>query len=395
MVELKLESIEEQDLPRDCFISVRVGETQKLSRLAATRVYRFPQAGDRRYGKIEVFRRIGACSVDIDPTVMGTREVAISCADAGFGGLGLRIGVEPDEESKKKVEDPLDGSSKKAGTKVKAAKEYLSKHGLEVRLSEAMQAVLRERPDNPTEYLAYRLLGAQPGSGGNMLPPLQGLNRQEGPGMPAYQQDRSIPMDDPWKPQPKAQNRPRQLEPLPGSQSQQAMSKVEKPPQAAPSVAVVPFGKSYYSKHFLSMPNKDFQSIYSKFPPAKRAAPKAPAAAAVLPFRAYYKANFQGSGGGGAFSKMYPNFPKAAKQPQKNWLLGKDSVKDVLPFLPYYNANAIKAPAFNYKAFPAYTEAMKKAAPPSSSTAWKPAFTSKPSVGTWLMFKPPDRKSVV
>merc|ERR1719414_2338961 len=45
----------------------------------------------------------------------------------------------------------------KKGTKMRAAKEYLSKHGIEVRLAEVMSAVLRERPDNPANFIAELL----------------------------------------------------------------------------------------------------------------------------------------------------------------------------------------------------------------------------------------------
>jgi len=159
MVELRLDSVDDASMPSDCYVSVRVGDIQKLSRLSSTRVYRFPQASDKRYGKIEVFRRIGACSVDVDPLNENLRNVSISCQEAGFGSLGLKIAVEADEGTKKKSEttDPVI-AGKKPPTKVKEAKEYLSKHSLEVRLSEAMQAVLRERPEDPTAFLASKLL---------------------------------------------------------------------------------------------------------------------------------------------------------------------------------------------------------------------------------------------
>merc|ERR1712166_1056692 len=42
--------------------------------------------------------------------------------------------------------------------KVAAAKAYLDKHLLEHRLAEAMQSVLRERPDDPAAYVAAKLL---------------------------------------------------------------------------------------------------------------------------------------------------------------------------------------------------------------------------------------------
>lgn len=54
MVELSLET-SEHGLPKDCYLSIRVGEVQKLSRLSGTRSFKFPQSTKSRFGKIEVF----------------------------------------------------------------------------------------------------------------------------------------------------------------------------------------------------------------------------------------------------------------------------------------------------------------------------------------------------
>mmetsp|Transcript_496 Transcript_496/g.894 ORF Transcript_496/g.894 Transcript_496/m.894 type:complete len:599 (-) Transcript_496:410-2206(-) len=405
MVELRLESIEERMMPKDVFISVRVGDTQKLSRLAATRNYRFPQAGDRRYGKIEVFKRIGACSVDIDPSIAGAREVNVNCEDAGFGSLGLKIGVEADEAHKKLEDEKAstgDHGSKKAGTKVKAAKEYLSKHGLEVRLSEAMQSVLRDRPENPTEYLAMKLLGKSAGQ----LPPLQGGPRQpEGAGMPAYQQDRSLPTDD-WKGVP--QNRPRQLEPL---------TQPSATAKAKPSAGVLPF-KSYYAQNFKTITQKDCEKIYSQFPAPKKPEPKAAPPVNVLPFKEFYQSNFKSSGVA-AFNNLYKNFPRAEAKPEK-----LPVTASVLPFDKYYKANILpQTPKYLltvYAKFPNAASRVSPAKPGASGDinalreqareaivkasldgqlhkalqevrqpqAPLPTFSKRASVGTWLMLKP-------
>lgn len=151
-----MDTLQELNIPGDCFLSLRVNDTQKISRLSASRVYSFPKLGERKFGKIEVFRRVGVCSIDIDPRYPSTREVYLECRDAEIGTIGLRVGIEADETTKKKVRTEV--STKKPSSRVKAAKEYLSQHSLDVQLSEAMQAVLRERPVNPTEFLAAELL---------------------------------------------------------------------------------------------------------------------------------------------------------------------------------------------------------------------------------------------
>jgi len=353
MVELTLDSIEDGMMPKDIFISVRVGDKQKLSKLAATQVYRFPQAGSRRFGKVDVLKRIGTCSIVIDPTITGAREVRVSCEDNTS--LGLRIGVEADETQKKAADEIIDPDANKK-SRVKAAREYLSQHGLEVHLSEAVQDVLRERPENPTEYLALKLLGKS----GRELPQLQGASKPEGPAMPSYQQDRSLPTDELYKTVP--HKRPQQLEPLGGKDAQH----VSKPaPVPAPPVTILPF-KAYYSKHFCSMPAEDFQSTYSKFPPPKQTI----APVQVLPFPAFYNRNFK-SAGPAAFNKLYQSFPRAAAKPQKT---AAQAV--VFPFNKYYKANIAKQvplqALFNiYKMFP-------------SAALW----VKKPSIGTWISALP-------
>eukprot|EP00409_Alexandrium_fundyense_P004435 CAMPEP_0185902448 /NCGR_PEP_ID=MMETSP0196C-20130402/1691_1 /TAXON_ID=2932 /ORGANISM="Alexandrium fundyense, Strain CCMP1719" /LENGTH=168 /DNA_ID=CAMNT_0028621299 /DNA_START=76 /DNA_END=582 /DNA_ORIENTATION=+ len=162
MVELRLEPLEALGPLEDCFVSVRVGEMQKLSRISSSRVYRFPKAGTRNFGKIEVYRRIGSCSVDVNPSTKDFREVSIDCGDAASGPLNLKV-----EVSGKVDADPVE--PQKEGTKVRAAKEYLSQHGLEMRLSEAMQAVLRERPEDPAKFLAGKLTESRDNVGGLKL----------------------------------------------------------------------------------------------------------------------------------------------------------------------------------------------------------------------------------
>jgi len=156
MVELKLDSFDVENLPSDCYASVRIGEVQKLSKLSPGRVFRFPQVADaRRFGKIEVFQRIGQVNVDVDIANEGMRDVVIGIKDHDKGKKDMRLKVDVVASQGKKSEVP----EKQGATKVKAAKDYLNKHGLEVKLSEAMQAILREKPDDPTGFLAARLLG--------------------------------------------------------------------------------------------------------------------------------------------------------------------------------------------------------------------------------------------
>eukprot|EP00929_Paragymnodinium_shiwhaense_P046931 TRINITY_DN23853_c0_g1_i1.p2 TRINITY_DN23853_c0_g1~~TRINITY_DN23853_c0_g1_i1.p2 ORF type:complete len:447 (+),score=166.29 TRINITY_DN23853_c0_g1_i1:84-1424(+) len=164
MVELKIDALKDLAGVNDCFVSVRVGDCQKLSRLAKSRTYRFPQAGERHFGKIEVFKRIGSCTVDIDPSKNFLREVSVDCGNF-MGQMDFKVNVEADDASNRKRhseerEAEKEAQKKSDNAKAKMAKEYLDMHGLEVHLSEAMQSLLRERPENPTEFLAMKLMSA-------------------------------------------------------------------------------------------------------------------------------------------------------------------------------------------------------------------------------------------
>jgi len=232
-----LESIEDGGMPKDCFLSVRVGETQKLSRLAASRMYHFPKSGERRFGKIEVFRRIGTCNVDVDPSNKDLREVVINCMDAGFGTLGLKVSVTKDGKPDSTSEEVAPVEGKKEGSKVKAAKEYLSKHSLEVRLSEAMQAVLRERPEDPAEYLAAKLLETPPRVGGVKLPPLKGGKEASASEVMPRRPSVPEPVDEPQKLRPqKLQPLQKPLAPAPLAVPVPPAAETPRPPQPAPVV---------------------------------------------------------------------------------------------------------------------------------------------------------------
>jgi len=272
MVQLKLDAIEQNSLPEDCYISVRVGEMQKISKVSAKRTYRFPQAGDRRYGKLEVFRRIGCCSLDVDPSNKAVREVSVSCSDAVSGGisgsLGFRIAVEaeqPPAPAPVTVHDDVEAAhEEKVKGKLRSAKDYLSKHSLEVRLSEAMQAVLRERPEDPSEFIAARLLGSSHGSSGGLkLPPVSRTplrDQTASAPMPTGKRPMAEPAD---KDSPAAhfrqQPRPRELEPL-------DKAKVGSiPAKAQLLVDTLPF-EQYYRLHFQSIGIRAFAAIHKSFP---------------------------------------------------------------------------------------------------------------------------------
>lgn len=157
----------------DCFLSVRVGNIQKLTKLTASHSYSFPSSSDRRYGKIEVFRRIGTCALNIDSTVSNKKEVTMACEDV-LGNLRFNIAIDSQREDES-------SHPKKIHPKVAAAKEYLDKHGLENQLSEIMREVLKEQPENPHEIFAAKLLSGP--AAPMKLPPLKSAPKLADPGL--------------------------------------------------------------------------------------------------------------------------------------------------------------------------------------------------------------------
>jgi len=322
MVELKLDVAEDQ-LPSDCFISVRVGDAQKLSRVSPSRTYQFPQAGDRRYGKIEVYRRIGAIGVDVDPLNEGDRQVNISCGD--LGALRLNVGVSNKERAKQAVKEE-NLKAKPEGSKSKAAKEYLRKHSLELQLSEAMQSVLREKPENPVQFLAEKLIE----------------NLQGGIALPASPKT------------PKAKK--------------EAPAKAKAPTYssaASTAATMTPFNE-YYTENFVGAsapPN-----FYSKFGGPKKAA-AAPAPAAAAPAEATPAFVFKPSVGTWLAKPVSVNLAVAEdKKPEVPAFVFKPSVGSWL---------APKPPSPHEEEAP-----VPAAAPPAPKN-----FAMRPSVGTWLAKK--------
>lgn len=151
MVDIRLDTEDLDKLPGDHYLSLRVGEAQKLAKLSASRSYRFSAAtaGSRKYGKIEVYRRVATSVLCIDPaTALPSSTVEV---DVGDVRLRFDASIAFTEARPAPPAEP-----RKAGHA--AAAEYLQKHRLEARLSEVMSVVLRERPVDPLDFMAKQLL---------------------------------------------------------------------------------------------------------------------------------------------------------------------------------------------------------------------------------------------
>jgi len=154
MVELKLEPLENV-LNNDYYVSVRVGEVQKLSRMNAGRAYKFASntIGERKFGKIEIFKKVGNASVGIVPDGED-QEVKVDLEDNSKVKFKVTLNADSDKPTGVPIEDK---SARQPSEKVAQAKAYLNEHNLEMRLSEAMQAVLREKPVDPAAFVSEKL----------------------------------------------------------------------------------------------------------------------------------------------------------------------------------------------------------------------------------------------
>jgi len=418
-----------------------VGDVQKLSRLSGSRVYKFNQADQHRFGKIEVFRRVGSASIDLQPAVSDLREVQINCSD--LGPIGLKIGVDSKNGGldPKQLEQEAKEHEKKNDGKVKAAKEYLHTHSLEVLLSEAMQAVLRERPDNPAEVLAEKIKAAAqarpvkpkaapaPAAAALAEPSLARSALQTKPFAPYFEAHfKAGSMNGVFKL-------------FPGALKTGPPAPLASKPVQVP---ILPF-RPFYEAHFPCVPQAGMTAIHMRFAAFSGACAKAkPASAAAVPaahfsirpsvgtwlmpcpksaksagsspakqvaavpaaprpaltttpFTPYFQTHFKCASLETAWnrfpgaSKAGPALPKASKPAP---------VVSVVPFGPFYEAHFPCVPPAGFmavhKRFAAYNDSMAKAKPASattnkpaaSSASAPPTFALRPSVGTWLLPKP-------
>mmetsp|Transcript_26523 Transcript_26523/g.74507 ORF Transcript_26523/g.74507 Transcript_26523/m.74507 type:complete len:451 (-) Transcript_26523:54-1406(-) len=383
MVEVRLDTAAELGLPGDCFLSLRIGDAQKLSRLSASRTYNFPKGADRRYGKIEVFQRIGSCGVDVDPDNKGSRQVSI-----GLGGaseLRLNVAVETRAGAGPKTTTTTQSAEATAkNARAAGAKDYISKTGIEFYLAEAMQDVLRERPANALKFLAERLMQESEKQGhGTFLPALKGAkapadDRSYAPKPPPHSSGARPPVGpggvaggvvSPSHRQPGSVGRQQKLEPLaPGSASSlkaaplpgitPVSSKLVSFNKSAESTDVLPF-KQYFARHMHSA-TKDLARLYMKFPAFQQAAQRA---AAVAPFKRYCAEHMHSATKD--LAALYSKFPASTR---RTWPVAPP------PFAQLPSVGSWLA----YKPRPA---------PPAPPAAGRP-FALLPSVGTWLAPKP-------
>jgi hypothetical protein len=141
-MDVRLEALEGQVLPQDTFVSLRVGEVQKQSRLASTRTFSFKHGQGQTFGRLEVFKRIGRVSVNLESDV---QEVRVPC-DSDLQELSMRVTVS--DAVKRPVVDK----------RIDEAQRYVAEHKIEAILADTLKEVMHTRPVDPLPFLAEEIL---------------------------------------------------------------------------------------------------------------------------------------------------------------------------------------------------------------------------------------------
>ncbi|CAE7327605.1 unnamed protein product [Symbiodinium natans] len=150
-MELTVESVDGFSLPNNCFIGVRVGDVLKQGRYEPHRCYHFPQIDRRRNAKVDIYQHVGTCLVAVDPDTKSSHEVSVTSMDPALPGTRIRINVQA------KTEDGRANREERAKALKAQARDYLLKHNIEERLSDAVKALLKEQPKDPTNFLCNHL----------------------------------------------------------------------------------------------------------------------------------------------------------------------------------------------------------------------------------------------
>lgn len=150
-MELRVEAALGFTLPKNCFIGVRVGDVLKQGRYEPQRCFNFPQLDRRRNAKVDIYQHVGTCMVAVDPDTKATHEVAVTSLDPETPASRIKIHVQAMSEENKQQRE-----QRTKALKVQA-RDYLMKYSIEERLSEAVKALLKEQPADPTAFLCKQL----------------------------------------------------------------------------------------------------------------------------------------------------------------------------------------------------------------------------------------------
>lgn len=181
MVQIILEPVNAESIPNELYTCLRVGDIQKFSKGFSKRNYDIAakSVGDRRFGKLDIYKRVGTATINVDPeSNKGVTELSMKLDDPLLGDIKYRLEVLASANNKPVEKPAIRERGDSYNEKVKAVKDYVEIHQLEARLHEAMQAALRDRPEDPASFIAAKLT-----SGAGMVKKLAG--KDQAPPSPA------------------------------------------------------------------------------------------------------------------------------------------------------------------------------------------------------------------
>eukprot|EP00439_Symbiodinium_sp_Y106_P023425 s9256_g2.t2 len=161
-MEVQVEAMPGWEVPKGCLVGVRLGEALKQRRLdgRSATSYVFPKLDAKRRfeaprARIDIYRHVGSCSVEVDPSSLNTNEVNIPCSDPSLQSVQsvrLRItsqaaGSSSEEQRQRQQEQETKES----------ALNYLAAHGIEQTLAESVRQMLKTRPEDPIGFLCGHL----------------------------------------------------------------------------------------------------------------------------------------------------------------------------------------------------------------------------------------------
>jgi hypothetical protein len=406
-MEIRIETPEEQALHGDIFLSVRIGEIQKQSRFANNRTFRFPEVTDSKanFGRLELFRRIGHVTLNFDQMTNGELqdcEVHLEPAAANEpGSVNLKLSY-----STAKAPEITKGASNEKKTRAKArmdaAQKYLNEHKLEELLAETMREVIHSKPENPRKFIADRILSApEPDF---VKPPL--MSTIPAPASPApavvvgsfsdyyIAHFQSIDDDAMLKLYGKFPVvRPAPAVVLSRELELSAIPQDIRAPAKKGCSSLDNFGE-YFRTNVLTVDEAAMKGLYSKFPQPERPKALVPTKKGVSSLDdigAYLQANVL-TVDETALKGLYSKFPPVARP--KAVILPPPASKVQFSALPSVGSWLQRAPVRQVQV--AATSLVAAPAPVTSKPAAqvtsepKPAFSLRPSVGSWLILKPPS-----
>ncbi|OLP84622.1 hypothetical protein AK812_SmicGene34491 [Symbiodinium microadriaticum] len=166
-MEVHVESANPDMLPKSCYVSVRVGEVLKQGRYEPQRAYTFPAIDRRRDVRVDVYQHVGSCILSAEPDSASIHDVFATSTHPDFPAMKFKVSMSTRSEEVQKSK--TDRAAKMKGR----AKEYLGKHRIEEKLSEAVKALLKEQPADAVDFVCKYLAGTKKDSEKEkQLPPL-------------------------------------------------------------------------------------------------------------------------------------------------------------------------------------------------------------------------------